>query len=73
VHRFFKRFSFLFTLAIFLLLLYSGSMISIADLSHRFCCGTAFAQDKGISKVIFKVKCYDEGKTAHQGLKGYRR
>ena len=32
--------------------------------------GSAFAQEKGMSKVIFKVKCYDEGKAALKGLKG---
>ena len=32
--------------------------------------GTAFAQENGTAKVVFKVKCYDEGKAALQGLKG---
>ncbi len=67
---FFKIFSVLLTLAIFSLLLYSGSMISIAYLFPRSIYGTAFAQDKEISKVIFKVKCYDEGKATLQGLEG---
>ncbi len=35
--------------------------------------GTAAKQDKEISKVIFKVKCYDEGKTVLQGLKGIQK
>jgi copper chaperone CopZ len=48
-------------------------MISIADLSLRSGRGTVFARDKGISEVIFKVKCYDEGKAALQGLKGIQK
>ena len=35
--------------------------------------GTAFAQEKGTSKVVFKVKCYDEGKSALQGLNGIKK
>jgi len=35
--------------------------------------GAAFAQEEGQSKVVFKVKCYDDGKTALQGLKGITR
>jgi len=70
---FFKIFSGLLTLATFSLLLYSGSIISIAYSSSRPGYGTAFAQDKGISKVIFKGKCYDEGKAALQGLKGIQK
>ena len=70
---FFKTFSVLLTLTIVSLLLYSGDMISIAALSPGSADGTAFALDKGISKVIFKVKCYDEGKTALQGLKGIQK
>jgi copper chaperone CopZ len=30
----------------------------------------ALAQEVGMSKAIFKVKCYDEGKSALEGLKG---
>ena len=33
----------------------------------------ALAQEAGMSKVIFKVKCYDEGKAALQGLKGIQK
>ena len=35
--------------------------------------GNAFAQEKGTAKVVFKVKCYDEGKAALQGLKGIKK
>jgi copper chaperone CopZ len=31
---------------------------------------TALAQEKGTSKAVFKVRCYDEGKAALQGLNG---
>ena len=34
--------------------------------------GAAFAQEKGTSRVVFKVKCYDEGKSALQGLNGIK-
>ena len=33
----------------------------------------ALAQEAGTSKVIFKVKCYDDGKAALQGLKGVQK
>ena len=33
----------------------------------------SLAQESGTSKVIFKVKCYDEGKAALQGLKGVQK
>lgn len=35
--------------------------------------GTAFAREQGTSKVVFKVKCYDEGKAALQGLNGIKK
>lgn len=35
--------------------------------------GTVIAQEKGLAKVIFKVKCYDEGKAALLGMKGIQR
>lgn len=69
----FKIFSVMLTLAVFSLLSYSGDMFSIADLPPGSSYGIAVAQDKGMSKVIFKVKCYDEGKAALQGLKGIQK
>jgi copper chaperone CopZ len=72
--KFFSIFSVLLKLAIFSLVLYSGKMIDIATLSPASGGqGTAFAQENGTSKVIFKVNCYDEGKTALQGLKGIQK
>jgi copper chaperone CopZ len=35
--------------------------------------GAAYAQETEISKVVFKVKCYDEGKAALQGLNGIKK
>jgi len=35
--------------------------------------GAAFAEEKGTSKVVFKVKCYDEGKAVLQGMKGIKK
>src|SRR5271169_2061776 len=69
---FFAISSVLLTLTIFLLLC-SGMMIGIATLSPASGYRTAFTQENGIAKVIFKVKCYDEGKTALQGLKGIQK
>ena len=49
----------------------SGGMLRSARVLFAFVDdGTAAAQDKGMLKVIFKVKCYDEGKAALQGLNG---
>ncbi len=70
---FFIKFSVLLPLVTFSLLLYFGSMTGIADLFPGSSYGTAAAQDKVISKVIFKVKCYDEGKAALQGLIGIQK
>jgi copper chaperone CopZ len=63
----------LLLLALFSLLPSSGRVIGIAALSPASGYGTALAQDRGTSKVVFKVKCYDEGKAALQGLKGVRK
>jgi copper chaperone CopZ len=35
--------------------------------------GTALAGENGTAKVIFKVKCYDEGRAALRGIKGIER
>ena len=35
--------------------------------------GAAFAEEKGTAKVVFKVKCYDEGKAALQGMTGIKK
>ena len=60
-------------LAVIALLLYSGRMADIAALSPFPGSGTALAQEKGTEKAVFKVKCYDEGKAALQGLKGIQK
>lgn len=60
----------LLTLAI-LTCLQHESPIGNAVLSSTFS-GTALAQARP-SKVIFKVKCYDDGKRALQGLKGIQK
>jgi copper chaperone CopZ len=59
--------------AIVSLSLYFGPMIGAVTLSPVPGYGTAQAQEKAFSKVIFKVKCYDEGKSALQGLKGIQK
>lgn len=35
--------------------------------------GTAVAQETRTSKVVFTVKCYDDGKAALRGLKGVQK
>jgi len=60
-------------LGIFWLLQFSGGMIGITPLVSISGHWTALAQEKEQSKVVFKVKCYDEGKAALQGLKGIQK
>ena len=55
-------------LAIFSLYLISGQGIGMLGLP-----GPAVAQEQGMEKVIFKVRCYDEGKAALRGMKGVQR
>ena len=64
----------LFTIfgALFLPALFS-SPTGFTTLSPALGYGTALAQETGTAKVIFKVKCYDEGKAALQGLKGIQK
>jgi copper chaperone CopZ len=63
----------LLLLAFFSLFLYSGRVTGIAALSPALGSGTAQAQEQGFSRLVFKVKCYDEGKAALQGLKGIQK
>lgn len=49
------------------------SMIGNSLFFPLFIKGSAFAQEKGTAKVVFRVKCYDEGKAALQGLKGIKK
>ena len=60
----------LLVIALFALFLFTNRVIG---LSHGFGNGTALAQEKGPSKAIFKVKCYDDGKSALQGLNGIQK
>jgi len=50
-----------------------GGLLGITALSTASGYGTAFAEAPGTAKVVFKVRCYDEGKTALQGLRGVRK
>jgi hypothetical protein len=63
----------LLLLALFSLFLYSGAMTGAATLSPVPGYGTNQAYEKGLSIVIFKAKCYDEGKAALQGLNGIQK
>jgi copper chaperone CopZ len=70
---FFTIFSVPLTLIIIFVFLNSGGIIGIFPLLPASGHEIAFAQEKGLSKVIFKVKCYDEGKAALSGLKGIQK
>jgi copper chaperone CopZ len=56
------------SLAIFSFYLFSGQGMGVLVLP-----GPAAAQEQGMEKVIFKVRCYDEGKAALRGMKGIQR
>jgi copper chaperone CopZ len=55
------------------LLTYAGGAAKTAFLTLFSGDRAALAQETGTSKVIFKVKCYDDGKAALQGLKGVQK
>ena len=59
--------------AVVALVTYAGGAARTAFLSLFSGDRTAMAQEAGTSKVIFKVKCYDDGKAALQGLKGVQK
>jgi copper chaperone CopZ len=52
---------------------YAGGAIKTVFSSRFVGQGTAFAQEQGMAKVVFTVKCYDDGKAALPGLKGVRK
>jgi copper chaperone CopZ len=62
-----------FAFALLALLTYAGGAVRTAYLSLLSGDRVALAQEAGMSKVIFKVKCYDEGKAALEGLKGIQK
>jgi len=70
---FFTIFDALILIALSSLFLYSGRVTGIVTLFPIIGNATALAQESGLSKVVFKVKCYDEGKAALQELKGIQK
>ena len=58
---------------LFALLTYTGGAARTAFLTLLTADRAALAQEAGMLKVIFKVKCYDEGKAALQSLKGVQK
>ncbi|HUI44521.1 MAG TPA: hypothetical protein VL122_00850 [Nitrospirota bacterium] len=62
-----------FAIALLALLTYAGGTVRTAYQSLFAGDRVALAQETGMSKVIFKVKCYDEGKAALQGLNGIQK
>ena len=70
---FFSISSAILLLALFPSFRYSGELIGNMKPAFDSGYGSAFAQETGTSKVVFKVKCYDEGKGALQGLNGIRK
>lgn len=59
--------------ALIALLTYASGAVRTAFLSLFSGDRPALAQVAATSKVIFKVKCYDDGKAALQGLKGVQK
>jgi copper chaperone CopZ len=59
--------------ALIALFTYAGGAARMALLSLFSGDHAALAQEAGTSKIIFKVKCYDDGKAALQGLKGVQK
>jgi hypothetical protein len=59
-----------FAFALIALLTYAGGAVRTAFLSLFSGDRAVLAQEAEMSKVVFKVKCYDEGKAALQGLNG---
>ncbi len=71
--RFIRPVVVMFTLALTAMLAYAGGLASKAFSSLFSEYGTAVAQETGTSKIVFTVKCYDDGKAALQGLKGIQK
>ena len=63
----------MFTFAFIALLTYAEGAARTAFLALFSGDRAALAQEAETSKVIFKVKCYDDGKAALQGLKGVQK
>ena len=66
----FTIFGAILLLALISLFWNSGTMTGNVKLAPASGYGMALAQETGTSMVVFKVKCYDEGKTALKGLNG---
>jgi copper chaperone CopZ len=62
-----------FAFALIALLTYAAGSVRTAYESLFLGDRIALAQEAGMSKVIFKVRCYDEGKAALQGLNGIQK
>jgi copper chaperone CopZ len=62
-----------FAFAFIALLSYAGGAARTAFLALFSGNHAALAQEAASSKVTFKVKCYDEGKAALQGMKGIQK
>ncbi len=69
----FINLSMLLALAGSSLLLVSGGIAGRMAWSPASSGGTALAEEDGTAKAVFKVRCYDEGKSALQGLPGIRK
>jgi len=55
------------------MLAYLGGTASRIFMSFSRGPATALAAEEGTAKVIFAVKCYDDGKAVLQGLKGVQK
>ncbi len=54
------------------LLILSGALPGTQATSSLSGSGTAIAAEKGTATAVFKVRCYDEGKSALQGMMGIK-
>ncbi len=71
--RLFKPFIVLLAFAITAAFTYAGRLTNKVLSSFYSGNGTAVAQETGTSKVVFTVKCYDDGKAALRDLKGVQK
>ncbi len=69
----FIQLSMLLTLAGASLLLVSGGITGSMTGSPASGGGTALAEENGTANAVFRVRCYDEGRSALQGLPGIRK
>lgn len=71
--RLFKPVIVLLVFVMIVALAYTGRLTKLVSSSFLSGSGTAVAQETETSKVVFTVKCYDDGKAALRELKGIQK